>query len=122
VFAQAVNVERLLNMLRALDPSKGDNLADDEEIQVGVSMLSIPTAFFCIPLCVHHYFFWTSSTIGFIAVTDAFFPVFYRNSTARAWRCGPRLSSLLTSTARSGVRLLFLLSLPLSSCKNINSI
>ncbi|KAJ6606929.1 hypothetical protein B0H10DRAFT_1716228, partial [Mycena sp. CBHHK59/15] len=33
VFAQAVNVERLLNMLRALDPSKGDNLADDEEIQ-----------------------------------------------------------------------------------------
>jgi hypothetical protein len=36
VFAQAVNVERLLNMLRALDPSKGDNLADDEEIQVCV--------------------------------------------------------------------------------------
>ncbi|KAJ7113908.1 hypothetical protein C8R44DRAFT_676373 [Mycena epipterygia] len=33
VFAQAVDVERLLNMLRALDPSKGDNLADDEEIQ-----------------------------------------------------------------------------------------
>ncbi|KAJ7722686.1 hypothetical protein B0H16DRAFT_1599916 [Mycena metata] len=33
VFAQAVNVERLLNMLRALDPSRGDNLADDEEIQ-----------------------------------------------------------------------------------------
>jgi hypothetical protein len=33
-----VNVERLLNMLRALDPSKGDNLADDEEIQVGVSL------------------------------------------------------------------------------------
>ncbi|KAJ7065538.1 hypothetical protein C8F01DRAFT_1351415, partial [Mycena amicta] len=33
VFAQAMNVERLLNMLRALDPSKGDNLADDEEIQ-----------------------------------------------------------------------------------------
>jgi hypothetical protein len=29
-----VNVERLLNMLRALDPAKGDNLADDEEIQV----------------------------------------------------------------------------------------
>jgi signal transducing adaptor molecule len=72
VFAQAVNVERLLNMLRALDPSKGDNLADDEEIQVGVSMLSIPTAFSCIPLCVHHYFFWTSSTIGSIAVTDVF--------------------------------------------------
>ncbi|KAJ6520673.1 hypothetical protein DFH09DRAFT_851751, partial [Mycena vulgaris] len=33
VFAQAADVERLLNMLRALDPSKGDNLADDEEIQ-----------------------------------------------------------------------------------------
>ncbi|KAJ7579176.1 hypothetical protein C8J56DRAFT_796695 [Mycena floridula] len=32
VFAQAVNVEKLLNMLRALDPAK-DNLADDEEIQ-----------------------------------------------------------------------------------------
>ncbi|KAF7322102.1 hypothetical protein MKEN_00733800 [Mycena kentingensis (nom. inval.)] len=33
VFAQATNVERLLNMLRGLDPAKGDNLADDEEIQ-----------------------------------------------------------------------------------------
>ncbi|KAK7031936.1 hypothetical protein R3P38DRAFT_3313840 [Favolaschia claudopus] len=33
VFAQAVNVEKLLNMLRALDPGKGDNLAEDEEIQ-----------------------------------------------------------------------------------------
>lgn len=33
VFAQAVNVERLLNMLRALDPAK-DNLTDNEEIQV----------------------------------------------------------------------------------------
>ena len=33
VFAQAVNVEKLLNMLRALDPAK-DNLADNEEIQV----------------------------------------------------------------------------------------
>lgn len=32
VFAQAVNVEKLLNMLRSLDPQK-DNLADDEEIQ-----------------------------------------------------------------------------------------
>lgn len=32
VFAQAVNVEKLLNMLRALDPAK-DNLADNEEIQ-----------------------------------------------------------------------------------------
>lgn len=34
VFAQAVNVEKLLTMLRALDPVK-DNLADNEEIQVG---------------------------------------------------------------------------------------
>jgi signal transducing adaptor molecule len=33
VFAQAMNVEKLLNMLRALDPAK-DNLADNEEIQV----------------------------------------------------------------------------------------
>ncbi|TFK39621.1 hypothetical protein BDQ12DRAFT_682099 [Crucibulum laeve] len=32
VFAQAVNVEKLLNLLRALDPAK-DNLADNEEIQ-----------------------------------------------------------------------------------------
>jgi signal transducing adaptor molecule len=35
VFSQAMNVEKLLNMLRALDPAK-DNLADDEEIQVGI--------------------------------------------------------------------------------------
>jgi signal transducing adaptor molecule len=33
VFSQAMNVEKLLNMLRALDPAK-DNLADNEEIQV----------------------------------------------------------------------------------------
>lgn len=32
VFAQAVNVEKLLTMLRQLDPAK-DNLADNEEIQ-----------------------------------------------------------------------------------------
>ncbi|KAF8998603.1 hypothetical protein BDQ17DRAFT_1247500 [Cyathus striatus] len=32
VFAQAVNVEKLLNMLRTFDPAK-DNLADNEEIQ-----------------------------------------------------------------------------------------
>ena len=36
VFSQAVNVEKLLNMLRALDPAK-DNLADNEEIQVRIS-------------------------------------------------------------------------------------
>ena len=35
VFAQAVNVEKLLNMLRSLDPAS-DNLADNEEIQVCV--------------------------------------------------------------------------------------
>lgn len=33
VFAQAVNVEKLLNMLRSFDPNR-DNLADNEEIQV----------------------------------------------------------------------------------------
>ena len=33
VFAQAVNVEKLLTQLRSLDPDK-DNLADNEEIQV----------------------------------------------------------------------------------------
>jgi signal transducing adaptor molecule len=32
VFSQAANVERLLSMLRTLDPAK-DNLADNEEIQ-----------------------------------------------------------------------------------------
>ena len=35
VFAQAVNVEKLLTMLRALDPQQ-DNLADNEEIQVSL--------------------------------------------------------------------------------------
>jgi signal transducing adaptor molecule len=33
VFAQAINVQKLLSMLRAFDPAK-DNLADNEEIQV----------------------------------------------------------------------------------------
>ncbi len=33
VFSQAANVDRLLMMLRNMDPAK-DNLADDEEIQV----------------------------------------------------------------------------------------
>jgi len=32
VFAQAVNIEKLLDMLRALNPAK-DDLADNEEIQ-----------------------------------------------------------------------------------------
>jgi signal transducing adaptor molecule len=39
VFAQAMNVEKLLNMLRSLDPAK-DNLADNEEIQVGIIIFS----------------------------------------------------------------------------------
>ena len=34
VFSQAANVDRLLTMLRNMDPAK-DNLADNEEIQVG---------------------------------------------------------------------------------------
>jgi signal transducing adaptor molecule len=43
VFAQAVNVENLLNMLRSLDPAK-DNLADNEEIQVSIlKILSDPS-------------------------------------------------------------------------------
>ena len=33
VFSQAANVDKLLTMLRTLDPTK-DNLADNEEIQV----------------------------------------------------------------------------------------
>ena len=33
VFSQAANVERLLSMLRSMDPAK-DNLADNEEVQV----------------------------------------------------------------------------------------
>lgn len=39
VFSQAVNVEKLLNMLRAFDPAK-DNLADNEEIQVRSCFMS----------------------------------------------------------------------------------
>jgi len=33
VFAQAINVQKLLDMLRSFDPTS-DNLADNEEIQV----------------------------------------------------------------------------------------
>ena len=40
VFSQAVNVEKLLNMLRALDPVK-DNLADNEEIQVSLTFRQV---------------------------------------------------------------------------------
>ena len=39
VFAQAMNVEKLLNKLKALDPAK-DSLADDEEIQVWIIIFS----------------------------------------------------------------------------------
>jgi signal transducing adaptor molecule len=46
VFAQAKNLEKLLNMLRALDPAK-DNLADDEEIQVG-TIISGFSYYFCV--------------------------------------------------------------------------
>ena len=38
VFSQAADVERLLSSLRKLDPDK-DNLADNEEIQVGMHLL-----------------------------------------------------------------------------------
>lgn len=48
VFSQAVNVEKLLNMLRALDPAK-DNLADNEEIQVHIlAIVSIVIVDYCL--------------------------------------------------------------------------
>jgi len=34
VFTQAANIDKLVSMLQGLDPAK-DNLADNEEIQVG---------------------------------------------------------------------------------------
>ena len=40
VFAQATNVDRLLQMLRQMDPAK-DNLADNEEIQVRIILVAI---------------------------------------------------------------------------------
>lgn len=40
VFMQAANVDKLLTMLRDLDPAK-DNLADNEEIQVCVILIII---------------------------------------------------------------------------------
>jgi signal transducing adaptor molecule len=42
VFSQAANVDRLLSMLRSLDPAK-DNLADNEEIQVCLLFCSCMT-------------------------------------------------------------------------------
>jgi hypothetical protein len=67
VFAQAVNVEKLLNMLRALDPAK-DNLADNEEIQVGTSryLLFACSVHWCLTM------------------------PFTRNCIDRAWRSDPR--------------------------------
>jgi signal transducing adaptor molecule len=47
VFAQAMNVEKLLNMLRALDPAK-DNVVDDEEIQVGTIIFSCSLCCQCL--------------------------------------------------------------------------
>lgn len=37
VFAQAANIDKLLSMLRGLDPSR-DSLADNEEIQVSLKL------------------------------------------------------------------------------------
>ena len=47
MFSQAANVDRLLMMLRNMDPAK-DNLADDEEIQV--SELFIPYSVWVLTL------------------------------------------------------------------------
>ena len=40
VFAQAANIDKLLSMLRGLDPAR-DSLADNEEIQVKLANFSI---------------------------------------------------------------------------------
>jgi len=64
VFAQAVNVEKLLNMLRALDPAK-DSLADNEEIQV-----------------INNLIPWTFLLNNFFLL--------YRNFTDQAWHCDRR--------------------------------
>jgi hypothetical protein len=66
VFAQAVNVDKLLTMLRGLDPAK-DNLADNEEIQVG-------------PNCP-------------LSIDDKMKSSSCRNCTDRAWHCDPKLSN-----------------------------
>lgn len=66
VFAQAVNVDKLLTMLRGLDPAK-DNLADNEEIQV------------------------RSNSI-YSLKNEMKYSIF-RNCTDRAWPCALRLSS-----------------------------
>ena len=44
VFTQAVNVEKLLNMLRSFDPGQ-DNLADNEEIQVRIYLFLLNDLF-----------------------------------------------------------------------------
>ena len=43
IFAQAANIDRLLSMLRGLDPAR-DNLADNEEIQVRKNSILRPMA------------------------------------------------------------------------------
>jgi hypothetical protein len=78
VFSQAVNVEKLLNMLRALDPAK-DNLADNEEIQVRILAI-----------------------IYFSVIADYYFN---RNCIDQVWLCVQRSLNLSISTARSEVRM-----------------
>lgn len=78
VFSQAVNVEKLLNMLRALDPAK-DNLADNEEIQVRI--LANVSISVIADYCVN------------------------RNCIDQVWLCVQRSSNLSISTARSEVRI-----------------
>ena len=53
VFSQAANVDRLLMMLRNMDPAK-DNLADDEEIQV--SELFIPYSVWVLTLYIQELY------------------------------------------------------------------
>ena len=47
VFGQAGNVDRLLQMLRQMDPAK-DNLADNEEIQVCTTTSTSASRYDCL--------------------------------------------------------------------------
>lgn len=76
VFAQAANVDRLLTMLRTVD-SSGENLADNEEIQVRES--------------------WNS-------LCDVISSYLDRNYIVLVCLCGRRSSNSSTNTARSEVR------------------
>ena len=67
VFAQAINVDKLLTMLRNLDPAK-DNLADNEEIQV----------------CTRQYRY---------QYKLIFFFCIHRSCIDQAWHCVPKLSN-----------------------------